>query len=413
MILAVNDLPPHRQKLVDTVGEICGHDALVGKIVAHALHKLNLLLGGQACNGRLENGADVDLVNGDEAVVVHVGEETHDELAIHAIGNTAVAGDGVTKVLDLKGALQAGGKEATKGGNEGGKGGEIESMDLNRSKGDGEVGLLREEEELGELPSLEEEDWVRITLKPSEDVGTKVIDRADEVLGSHHDVGKKHAKNNRHDPSSNETLDRLLWGKLDQLGATKSNAANVGKNIVGDDQSGRQEKPNHALKNVVHDEMSLHYNKVEGHVGPGKVGELELVVAGLQRSNKKDEAENIKNEADESVMSRKRQKDLVNENNVLKVVDYTLSIEKVHGSREPVPVETLGRSQGTSTARDVCNGDDFLERNDLDGGNDADDVDVAHEEGSEEEGEHDEGPKCACDKVGLFLFILGLLLVGG
>jgi hypothetical protein len=65
------------------------------------------------------------------------------------------------------------------------------------------------------------------------------VNRANEVLRSHHNVGKEQAKNDRHDPGSNETLDRLLRGKLDQLGATKSNAANVGKNIVGDDKSGR------------------------------------------------------------------------------------------------------------------------------------------------------------------------------
>jgi hypothetical protein len=143
--------------------------------VAHALHKFNLLLRGQTGNGCLKNGADVDLVHGDEAVVVHVREETHDELAVHTIGDAAVAGDGVTKVLDLEGALQARGKEATKGGDEGGKGGEVESMELHGSKGDGKVGLLGEEEELGELVSLDEEDWVRITLKTSEDVGSEVL----------------------------------------------------------------------------------------------------------------------------------------------------------------------------------------------------------------------------------------------
>lgn len=112
-------------------------------------------------------------------------------------------------------------------------------------------------------------------------------------------------------------------------------------------------------------------------------------------------------------MSRKRQKDLVHEHNVLEIVNHSLSVEKVHGGRQPVPVETLGRSQGAGTAGHVRNGDDFLEGDDLDGGDDADDVDVAHEESREEQGEHDKCPEGAGDKVCLFLLVLGLFLVGG
>jgi hypothetical protein len=66
------------------------------------------------------------------------------------------------------------------------------------------------------------------------------------------------------------------------LCATKHDAADVGKYVVGNDQSRWQEEPDHSLKDVVHDEMGLHDNKVQGHVRPSKVCELEFVVAGLK-----------------------------------------------------------------------------------------------------------------------------------
>lgn len=74
------------------------------------------------------------------------------------------------------------------------------------------------------------------------------------------------------------------------MGTSKENTANVSEDIVGDNQSSGQEEPDHALENVVHDEMSLNHNEVQSHVCPSKVGELELVVTSLKRSDKEDES---------------------------------------------------------------------------------------------------------------------------
>lgn len=85
---------------------IFGDKALIGEITTHALDELDLLLDSQACDGGLEDGAETDLVRLDEGVVVDVGEEAHDELAVHAVRHATMAGDGVAKVLDLEGALE-------------------------------------------------------------------------------------------------------------------------------------------------------------------------------------------------------------------------------------------------------------------------------------------------------------------
>lgn len=65
-------------------------------------------------------------------MVIHVGEETHDKLAVHAIGDSAVSRDGVTKVFDLESTFEARSEEAAKGCDQRGESGENEDMPLNR-----------------------------------------------------------------------------------------------------------------------------------------------------------------------------------------------------------------------------------------------------------------------------------------
>ena len=116
------------------------------------------------------------------------------------------------------------------------------------------------------------------------------VDGADKVLGLHHQGSEEHGPDDGHDPGADETLDGLLGRQLDELGAAKGDAADVGEDVVGDDESGGEEEPDHALEDVVHDEVGLEDDEVEGHVRPGEVGELELVVAGLEGCDEKDEA---------------------------------------------------------------------------------------------------------------------------
>ena len=87
-----------------------------------------------------------------------------------------------------------------------------------------------------------------------------------------------------------QTFNGLLGADLDQLCATKGDTADVRKDIVGNDQADRQEEPDHALEDVVHNEVRLHDNKVESHVSPSKLSELELVVTLLERANEEDKA---------------------------------------------------------------------------------------------------------------------------
>lgn len=115
-------------------------------------------------------------------MVINIGEEAHDELAVHAVRHATVAGDRVTKVLDFEGTLEAGSKETTEGSDEGGKGGKDKGMHMQRLKGDGEGSSLGQEKVIGELVGARDENGVDVALEAGEDVGSEIVDGADEKL---------------------------------------------------------------------------------------------------------------------------------------------------------------------------------------------------------------------------------------
>ena len=101
-------------------------DTLVDEMFAEALDDLHLLFRGESVDGGFDDAANRSLVDGDETVkmvslitrskgrlpmnvplVVHVSEEAHDELTIHAVGHSTVTRDRIAKVLDVESALEA------------------------------------------------------------------------------------------------------------------------------------------------------------------------------------------------------------------------------------------------------------------------------------------------------------------
>lgn len=159
------------------------HDILVGEVSRHTPHKFYLLLRVEASNGSLEDGAQGDLVHLDESVIVHVGEEAHDELTVHAVRHATVPGNGVAEVLDLEGALEARSKEAAEWGDERSKRREHERVDLHGGKGEGKAGGGRQEEELRQLVRAREENGIRLALQASKDIGAEVLLRVSTMEG--------------------------------------------------------------------------------------------------------------------------------------------------------------------------------------------------------------------------------------
>ena len=115
---------------------------------------------------------------------------------------------------------------------------------------------------------------------------------------------------------------------------------------------------------------------------------------------------NVNRETDESMVSRHDLQRPVKEDDVPKVVDEALAVEEVHGRAQKVPVQSLGEAQVAGLARNIGNGDDFLERDNLYSSDDEDDVYVAHEQRKEEAANHDERPQRTRNEVCLFLFVV-------
>lgn len=118
---------------------------VVSKVLGNEQQQLLMVVNGQPSRDNLQHLVKVDLGLRNERVVVDVGEEAHDELAVHAVGNTTVARDRVAKVLDLERALETRSEETTKWRNKRSKGGPEEGVDLHRCHGDAEARVGREE----------------------------------------------------------------------------------------------------------------------------------------------------------------------------------------------------------------------------------------------------------------------------
>lgn len=140
-------------------------------MLADSLYEFHLLLWTKSRDDRLNDSTERNIVDCDETVIVHVGEETHYELTIHAVSNSTVAWNGITKVLDLEGTLETGGKEAPKRSDQRGKCGEEKDMDLHgchhKALGEGKPDR--------EIVDVLHEDWIWYALKSGEDVCAEVL----------------------------------------------------------------------------------------------------------------------------------------------------------------------------------------------------------------------------------------------
>lgn len=141
-----------------------------------ALDNLDLFKRAQTDNRLLNHHTNIGLVYGDEALVIHEGEEAHDKLTIHAVRHTAVPRDAVAKVLDLERALQSASEEAAKGRYERGECCKDErvEMDWRKGHGDGQE-MVEGRGERGKKVGAWEEDGVGCALETRENIGAEVL----------------------------------------------------------------------------------------------------------------------------------------------------------------------------------------------------------------------------------------------
>ena len=93
---------------------------------------------------------------------------------------------------------------------------------------------------------------------------------------------------------------------------------------------------------------------------------------------------------------------------MFEVVDDAFAVKKVHGGSQKVPIERSCEGQVLRSARYVGNGNDFLERDDLNGRHYPDHIDVTGEHGAKKSADHYESPYRPGDESLLLLVIIGL-----
>lgn len=152
-------------------------DALIEQVLRQASDDFQLLFSRQPLNRRFNDSTDVRLMSCNEAVVVHVCKETHDELTVHSVSHSAMTRNRLAKILDFESSFETRSKEATKGSDERGERGENQDMELHGCNHESlfDVGPM------WEVVLDRGEDWVGSAVQSRENAGSKVIDGADEV----------------------------------------------------------------------------------------------------------------------------------------------------------------------------------------------------------------------------------------
>lgn len=393
-------------------GAVARKEALVLGPLEKLAHKLLLLLSSEGEHESVEQRLHLGHVVGHKGLVVQVREEAHEELAVHSVRDSSVAGDGVSKVLDLERSLETRGEEASKGSHQRGERGENADMEVDG--GGREGGLVGELSQKlgGDGVLLLHEDRVRNTGQVGEEVGSHVFHGADEVVESVEEDGEDDAPDDGADPGSKEALDGLFGRDGNELVLAKSDATQVGENVVGNDEAGGHKEPEKTLEDVVDDEVGLDHAKQQSHVGEAELGELEPVVVLFQGGDKEHKAKYVQAVGQESVVQEKRVEGVFQVRVVLlDESDDVLALQKVDGGGEEVPVE--GSNPGQLFLAGGLRGQVYhlLEGQDLDQTHQGNDPDVAGRQHREEKDNHHQRPDGSHNER--LLLGLGRRVLGG
>lgn len=130
---------------------------------------------------------------------------------------------------------------------------------------------------------------------------------------------------------------------------TEQLAADVGHDVVANNERSGDEEPDEALEDVVDNEMAVishlverfispgNHDQKEGDVNPAEQSKLLAKILALEIGHKADETEHIQHEADEAVVLGEGNEIGIDEDDVLEVIDDRLAVEEVVGDNEEVP----------------------------------------------------------------------------
>lgn len=118
-----------------------GANTLALEEALQVVQELKLFRSGERHHHSLHDRSNRDVLDPDHRAVVDIGEQSHKELAVHAVSHASVAGDGVAKVLDVESTLEARCEEATEGSDERRESGHDKHVEEEGREGDGGRGV--------------------------------------------------------------------------------------------------------------------------------------------------------------------------------------------------------------------------------------------------------------------------------
>ena len=107
-----------------------------------------------------------------------------------------------------------------------------------------------------DLPLAPHEDRVGLAHELLPGVLAEVAHRADHVVEAHEEGTPGYAKSHGAEERADKALNRLLGRKLDQGRLAEGDAADVGEDVVADDERRGNPEPDDTLQNVVDDEVA-------------------------------------------------------------------------------------------------------------------------------------------------------------
>lgn len=186
-------------------------------------------------------------MDGNEAVVVHIGEQAHDELAVHSVSNTTMTGNGFSKVLNFERPFQPRGEEAAEWSNKGGKGRKDKNVELDWGDVEGLVDVSPFWH--GVWLCFEARVWSAFETR--KEVGAQIVDWASEIFVLLQEDCCAIAEYNCAYPSADKALDGFLRGEFDQLGPAECDSTDVGKDIICNHKRYGDTEPDQPFEDVV------------------------------------------------------------------------------------------------------------------------------------------------------------------
>lgn len=252
---------------------------------------------GEGVDG-VKDSLDISVGRTDESGIVDIDEESNEELAVHAISDTSVAGDELVKVLLLEGALHGRGEESTEGGDDGSKETNDDSVEL-----DGHEVQVANESGKRELEGQNLRHGLRReerTNGTSSRRGSELSSRATEPINITEEASREEGDDDGDRSGTNKALPGLVGRQggqrtVDKL-ASNRHTNEVGHNIVTDDQGVGQHEPEETVVNVHRNHTRLDDNAQKGHQHPGQLTELVLDSILTKRDDEEQETNDVQDE---------------------------------------------------------------------------------------------------------------------